>query len=363
MSWGKREKMDYLDKYVGCLLGGALGDALGYPVEFMGKTKIMEEYGERGVRNLELAGKYKKALISDDTQMTLFTADGLIWSHLSYRERGKGSYEGSGIIQSYYRWYYTQTGLIHNDIWIKKQAHETKSPIVKYEKTIMEYKELFANRVPGNSCLSALAKGRMGTIEEPINNSKGCGAVMRVAPVGLFFHKDIREAMVHGMGIAALTHGHPTGYIASGALAVIIAELVNGKSIHVSLNSALELLKEFDTNYETTLALKKAIELGYSDINVSWAINQLGQGWVAEEALAIAVYCVLKEIDFKRALEMAVNHEGDSDSTGAICGNILGAYGGMNVIPNDWLAVLEIKEFIIEMGEKLFQINNHFKML
>lgn len=354
--------MDYLDKYVGCLLGGALGDALGYPVEFMSRSEIVSKFGDNGIQNLLVNGNTGKALISDDTQMTLFTADGLIWSHLRCSERGIGSYEGSGTLQSYYRWYYTQTGDINNDFWLKKQPHEVENYIVKYDKTIMEYPELFARRAPGNSCLSALAQDRMGTIDEPINNSKGCGGVMRVAPVGLFLHKYPREAMFHGMGIAALTHGHPTGYVSAGAFAVIIAELINGKSIERSIDTALELLREFDTNKETTESLKKAVELASSDMDSSYAISQIGQGWVAEEALAIAVYCVLKENDFRKALQIAVNHDGDSDSTGSICGNIIGAMWGMNGIPNDWLEQIEIKELIIDLGRKLFQVNEHFKM-
>jgi len=211
--------------------------------------------------------------------------------------------------------------------------------------------------------LSALATAKIGTIDEPINNSKGSGGVMRVAPVGLFLHKYPEDAMRSGMSIAALTHGHPTGYIAARAFAVIIAELINAKSLDESINAAFQLLKEFDTNNETTWALKKAVELANSDIDTSRAINQLGEGWIAEEAFAIAVYCALKENDFKKALQMAVNHDGDSDSTGAICANIIGAIGGMEVIPEDWLEVIELKELVFDMGKKLYQVNDYYGML
>ena len=249
--------MDIKDKYIACLLGGAIGDAMGYPVEFMKRKEINSQYGDNGITEVSLDKKSGKALISDDTQMTLFTADGLIWSHLRCSERGIGSYEGSGTLQCYYRWYYTQTGIICDDCWLEKQPHETEHYIVIYDKTIMDYTGLFARRAPGNSCLSALAQGRTGTIEDPINHSKGCGGVMRVAPVGLFLHKNPEEAMIHGMGIAALTHGHPTGYISAGAFAVIIAEFINGKSISESLETTFELLKKYDKNQETTHALKK----------------------------------------------------------------------------------------------------------
>lgn len=357
------KKIDYKDKYTACLLGGAIGDALGYPIEFMSKNEIVSKYGENGIRDLSVDKKTGKALISDDTQMTLFTSDGLIWSHLRASERGIGSYEGSGTLQSYYRWYYTQMGNVGNDFWLKKQPHEIGNDIITYDKTIMEYPELFERRAPGNTCLSALEKEEMGTIEQPLNNSKGCGGVMRVAPVGLFLHKYLEGAMEHGMRIAALTHGHPTGYISSGAFAVIIAELINGKTLAESLDSSFEMLRQFDTNMETTLALKKAIELANTDIDTPKAILKLGEGWIAEEALSIAVYCALKETDFVKALQLAVNHDGDSDSTGAICGNIIGAMGGMKSIPQSWQSQIELEKLILDMAEKLFQVNAHFQML
>lgn len=118
----------------------------------------------------------------------------------------------------------------------KKQLHEENS-------SLLDYRELFSNRAPGNTCLSALGSGRMGSIEQPINQSKGCGGVMRVAPVGLFLHKEPEYAFKIGSDIAAITHGHPTGYLSAGAFATIIAELVNGKTILDSTMTALSILK------------------------------------------------------------------------------------------------------------------------
>jgi len=138
---------------------------------------------------------------------------------------------------------------------------------------------------------------------------------------------------------------------------------VKGKSLPESLETTFLLLKGYDKNQETTLALKRAVESANSDMDTSKAISQLGEGWVAEEALAVAVYCALKEKDFKKALQMAVNHDGDSDSTGAICGNILGAEGGMEVIPHSWLPQVELKELILDMGQKLYLVNDYFGML
>ncbi len=107
---------------------------------------------------------------------------------------------------------------------------------------------------------------------------------------------------------------------------------------------------------ETFAACDKAIKLA-NDKTVSptpEVIETLGGGWIAEEALAISIYCSLVyPNDFKKAVLLAVNHSGDSDSTGAITGKILGALHGAETIPNYWLERLELKEAIAEIAKDL----------
>ncbi|WP_226086815.1 ADP-ribosylglycohydrolase family protein [Mesobacillus sp. S13] len=338
------------ETFIASLLGGAIGDALGYRVEFMKLHEIKSRFGDEGINDLVLDDYAGKALISDDTQMTLFTADGMIWAYERMRERGIGSYAGSGVYQSYLRWLYTQTKSLpdeHYDWLLDPQPHEKNG-------SILANKELFSARAPGNTCLSALESNKMGTMGRPINDSKGCGGVMRVAPVGLFLHKDPAQAFKVAADIAAITHGHPSGYLASGALAVIIAELLNGKSIAESAHSAMAILKEYPQHEETLSAMENATELAGSDESPVKAITKLGEGWVAEEALAVSLYCAMKESDFKKALILAVNHDGDSDSTGAICGNILGASYGIEAIPEDWAQQVELKELIADVASRLY---------
>ena len=94
--------------------------------------------------------------------------------------------------------------------------------------------------------------------------------------------------------------------------------------------------------------------LAHVDIDDKEAIRQLGEGWVAEETLAIAVYCALKySDDFEQAVIAAVNHSGDSDSTGAVAGNILGASLGVSGIPDKFKDNLELKDVIIKMAGDL----------
>ena len=102
--------------------------------------------------------------------------------------------------------------------------------------------------------------------------------------------------------------------------------------------------------------MKKAVDLAETDISDLNAIHQLGEGWVGEEALAIAVFCALKHRDnFDEALISAVNHNGDSDSTGAITGNILGTYLGIEGIPEKYISNLELKEILEKVANRLMK--------
>ncbi len=103
----------------------------------------------------------------------------------------------------------------------------------------------------------------------------------------------------------------------------------------------------------TLAALDKARRLYFSDTASTDAIGQLGGGWIAEEALGIGVYCALKATDFEDGVIMAVNHDGDSDSTGLIAGHLLGATLGVSEIPARWLAPLELRDVIEEMADDL----------
>ncbi len=341
--------MDTLDKYRGCLVGGAAGDALGYPVEFMSRDSIISRYGERGITSYELRDGL--AEISDDTQMTLFTATGMMHGETRARIRGIGGAPWTYVALSYKDWYRTQT---------------EEYPLVGNRFSwLVDEPRLFSRRAPGATCLSAIASGMEGSIEDPINDSKGCGGVMRAAPVGLYYggrHEDLEFADRVGAQVAALTHGHPLGYIPAAALTHIIALIVHyDYSIKDAVrNARSEVCHDFDDGCYINdfiqlfdKACTLAEDASISDIE---AIRQLGEGWVAEEALAIAVFCSLRHCDdFAEAICAAVNHDGDSDSTGSITGNIVGAHLGLSGIPSKYLERLELKDVILEIADDLYQ--------
>jgi ADP-ribosylglycohydrolase len=353
MSEQKSVKKD-LNKFKGCLVGGAVGDALGYTIEFYSIDKIKMVYGERGITNYRLVDG--KALISDDTQMTLFTANGLLLGATRGKLRGiMGSYPHYCWV-AYKGWLETQGNFVYEP-----------KPFKIYEAWLKNVKGLNVRRAPGNTCISALKNSEDGgTIEKPINDSKGCGGVMRVAPVGLYLsgtHCSQDKTDIVGAQVAALTHGHELGYIPAAALVHIIS-LVSDDSLNISLeeavNDSIDAVKRLFKNAkhlnEFVAIMQKAIELSHKDIDDLQAIEMLGEGWVAEETLAIAVYCALKHQDsFEDAIIAAVNHSGDSDSTGSVTGNILGAYFGYDKIPEKFLTNLELRELIEELATDLYE--------
>jgi ADP-ribosylglycohydrolase len=336
-----------MQRYEGCLIGGAVGDALGWPVEFASYKDIISKYGALGITDLIL-GIGMKAEITDDTQMAVFTAEGLLRAFARICET-TGNKKGDcnildysniavSVYESYRRWLYTQGDAIPDKELLNGW--------------IIGIKELFHRRAPGGSCLSALRSGRMGTMENPINNSKGCGGIMRAAPVGLII--DCEHAFKTGAEIAAITHGHPSGYLAAGALAKIISCIIAGQDLQNAANEAAEELTQYEGSEECSNALKNALALAAEGSPSVEKVSSLGEGWVAEEALAISVYCALSyKNDFRKAVLLAVNHNGDSDSTGAITGNILGAYLGIQGIPEEWTYRVELSAELRELAGDL----------
>jgi len=170
---------------------------------------------------------------------------------------------------------------------------------------------------------------------------------MRIAPVGLILDDPFQTACE----IAAITHGHPTGYLSSGFMAELIYKLRTGSNLLESIDVATDKLLEYPDHDETYNAIKKALILASDDDVSPETIERIGAGWIAEEALAISLFCAIKAENYKEGVLMAVNHSGDSDSTGAITGNILGMIYGMDGIPDNWIEHLEVKNLISEMSK------------
>ncbi|HWB73344.1 MAG TPA: ADP-ribosylglycohydrolase family protein [Nannocystaceae bacterium] len=322
-------------RFRGCLLGGAVGDALGAAVEFMSLAEIRSRHGGRGI--MEYAEVYgRRGGITDDTQMTLFTAEGLI--RLAASRTTKYPQEALAMLhRSYLRWLHTQA---------VRSAHPTYEDALSG--WLIRMPELHSQRAPGNTVLSALRLPQPGTVQHPINDSKGCGGVMRVAPIGLFGERTFDLACQS----CAITHGHPSGYLAGGAFAVIIEHVIHGSPVPQAVAKMREQYASVLSD-EVRGAIDKALLAAAKSPRNAETVESLGAGWVAEEALAIAIYCALVAHDFADGVVLAVNHSGDSDSTGAMVGNLLGAAWGVESIPDAWLQPLELAEEIAMIADDL----------
>lgn len=373
--------MGNIDKYRGCLLGGAAGDALGYAIEFDREEAIAARYGSHGIRDYQLDER-GLAPFSDDTQMTLYTANSLLCSlaalsaHTSSgaptaidAQASSGAptssdapalapatlpspaalaaYAPAQMAQFYVEWMYTQV---------------SPYPLAEPKAWISSLPELFASRAPGVTCMNACEAMANGA--KAVNNSKGCGGIMRMAPVGLIntcpSFSGV-ELQCLGAQLAELTHCHELGWMPAGVFAHIVSLLARDEasSVREAATQALNTLPEAFPNAhylgQLQELLRYTLRLADSDIPDLEAIHALGEGWVAEEALAIGLLCSLRhEDDFAGAITSAVNHGGDSDSTGAIAGNIVGAHLGLAGIPRRYLEHLELRDTISKIADDLF---------
>lgn len=336
----------------GCLLGGALGDSLGYAVEFDTITEIRRRFGPDGLT--EMAAVDGGTHFSDDTQMTLYTVDGLVEA-LEWANSGVGADANACLWLAYLRWLSSQG-----------EAAPSSAPVPQ-PRWIDSQEVLRHRRAPGSACISGLATGEMGTSFRPVNpDSKGCGTVMRSAPFGLIPHITADAVYKLSADAAALTHGHPSARQSAGGFSLLIHHLVSGDSLQEAAVAVLAEVRGLDgVAPELPRRLESAVRLAEAGrLDPEELVQHLGEGWVAEEAFAVGLYAVLAtapdaaapgapEDHFRAAVALAVNHSGDSDSTGSIAGNILGAYYGEQCLPADWLERLEAPHVIRGMADML----------
>lgn len=349
------------DRIRGCLLGGAIGDALGAGIEFSSLPEVRDRYGPDGVTGF-VPAYGRSGTITDDTQMTLFTVEALIRA----RDGESGLADEKAVIDAlwagYQRWLITQEGT-PAPIGDPDSPYPYGGPAYgdpayggggQLVGGLVDEPVLRHRRAPGNTCLAGL---RRDSPAEPLpvscRTSKGCGTVMRSAPFGLVGMGPAWTAQLAYAG-SELTHGHPTAGHSSAALALIVEALLRGLPVRSATLAAIDVVnRTYHDAGETLVALVNALSAAENGPPTAEVVESLGSGWVAEEALAIAVYCVLAAPDARTAMLAAVNHSGDSDSTGAICGNILGAGFGLEVFPAEWVRDVEAADLIRWQAEIL----------
>lgn len=348
MALTRTDLESYRSRVRGCLLGGAVGDALGAPVESWSRRDIVERFGSKGVRQFvaqDVAGLPVRGQVSDNTQLTLFAVEGIIRASVR-TDRGLGFSVGV-LAGSYDRWLDTQ--LLDRpsgraDGWLAGEAW------------------LYSKRASGSTSVSALVSARDPNTEPGMgqlaaNESKGCGGVTRSAPFGLVLGTTIRWQFDSAGEAAGYTHGHRTARIASATFAAIVGGLVRGETLEKAILEAMRLLAHYEGHEATMAALQRAHAAALDEPKPSVDLLQsLGAGWTAEEALAMGVYVALTHLRPQKmldALAFAVSHSGNSAAIGSISGQLLGALHGETGLPPELVFAVEGRNTIVALADDL----------
>lgn len=336
------------DQIRGCLLGAAAGDAMGYCVKELSPEEIQEKYGPQGLQGYDTYNGY--APISSHTQMAMFTANGLLFGATRGALRGVMA-PYVNYLEAFYRdWADTQRS--------RKAQGRPFAWLSCLE-------ELHSRRAPDNTVLYALEQPRAGTMDEPINHSRGPSGLTRCMPIGLFLNPretGREEIALLGAESAALTQGDPLGFLPAAVLADLINRIVYDRpdSFRSALHKSISAVnRQFSMKYRQLSSLwellYRAEELADKGTPPWEALAALSCS-DAPGVLAGACYVCLKfPGDFDRSIVAAVNHGGDSAATGAVAGGLLGAMLGTEGIPEFYLEPLELRGILEELADDLFQ--------
>lgn len=312
------------DRYAGALLGAALGDALGRPVEFLDEDVIRYRFGPAGI--LEPPSP---ALYTDDTQLMMATARALLHADTSVPGVVRGARD------EYLAWLATQDSPVHR-------------------------------RAPGVSIIGALQRLQRGLSPSVAADAGANESIVatRVLPVAMRFHGDLGRIVSTATELSRLTHSHP-GAVAGGAAAALFLEYaLAGRPTDTWFRKGVIQLKRWcpdDTRQavESLRAAESAIE--WSDDDAVEAIGRarpsFGAGWTADEAVALGLWCFLRhQGDYKAAVRLAANAvgESDSDAIATVAGALAGACLGAGAIPIGWLDRLEDRDTIAGLADALY---------
>ena len=348
--------MSLKGRIVNCILCGALGDAFGADIESMSLSEIREIYGHDGKKEMETDADTGTWAVTDDTQMTLFTMEGLILSHgMSIEDRVQIMY------QSYLRWFNTQYG--------PGAIDESISNIGE----LWKIQELYRMRWPGHACIDSLRSGNMGTIEHFFNDSMGNGTVMRSAPFGFLINESPEYVFELSCRCAAITHGNPDAQASAGLFSLLIYYLLHGMKLsNAEVQCMLDVQNGiidnlyFSNKYFKNLPYKYMIygsrsgaqhkQFGNPRFPHAKFFHELEDGWTAPQALGLGFYYTFlnEKKDIWTVIRNAANIEGDSDTVASIAGNLFGASHNMdNEFPKE-INRLQFSNLIIDLAEKMY---------
>ncbi len=293
-------------RFQGCLVGLAVGDALGAPVEGLTRQAIAAQFGS--ITDMISTGRpgLSPGDYTDDTAMMLCIAESLV---------EKGEFDPEDVADRFLQWYQT-------------------NPILLAGRTTIAALEALESSVPWHRA-GEVAHQRLGT-------SAGNGAIMRCAPIALRYFRNERDLIKASADSALITHWDLQARWAAVALNLIIARLLLGRREGV-LDEVIPKIM----HPRVAGRLQRALALEMYDLKTSSYVL---------DTLQVAVWCFFKTFSFEDALVTAVNLGGDTDTQGAVCGAMAGAYYGIDAIPERWLNSLKDRERIASLGLALLRL-------
>lgn len=334
--------------YRGCLLGMAVGDAMGYPVDSLGLGEIRENYGPNGLLGYDLVNGY--ADITSYTQLAAFACNGLLIALTRGQMMGK-----MAPLVKY-------VGLSSRE-WLASQR-----PWGRPERTfcwLLQRPEVCRRYCMDTRMLDTLGREMPGTLETPANSFTGPGGLTTAVAAGLFYAPNRmgqRELDRLGAETVALTQGGPLAFLSGAALAHLVSRcLVRPQAPlkQLVLETVQAVNAQFASQYsqcqELTTLLRLAVAMEADASLPTWDVMEKLRCASAAQVLAGAVYaCLAGGEEFDASLIIAVNHSGRSAAVGAVTGALLGLRQGEAALPEFYLECLESRETLRELADDLW---------
>lgn len=328
-----------LSIYQGCMLGLAVGDAMGAGVDSKTLEEIRNDYGPDGLLGYDLANGF--AEVSSYTQVAAFAVNGLLVGMARGQLRGPFMPHIAMAMREWARSQYFPRETERRSCWLCHEPHMRR------------------RRAMDARTLDALTRDVTGTPEKPANSSAGPGTLPAAVAVGLLFTPErmqVQDVGRLGAEAVALTHGDPMAFLSGAVLAYTIAGIVqdreSGLLTHFT-NAADAVAVQFSSFPEAAALqrkLKKAMHMARTGVQQPDEVLQGLKCVDACDVLAGAMYtCLVSEEDFDRAMVIAINHSGKSAAVGAITGAILGARMGVEALPEFYLDCLDAGTVVWEL--------------
>ncbi len=318
------------EKFEGTILGLAIGDALGYPAEFRTRKQLLANFPPSGLTDMVsiddprfvggpyiIGARQEAGTYSDDTQMTIAVAKGLL---------------DAGLAAS-----------------LDRQMEAIGRRFVEWSNSDEN------NRAPGSTCMTGCRNLELGVPwrQAGVAHSKGCGSAMRVAPIGLLY-RDREHLLEVARASSILTHGHDAG-IEGAAAAALAVGMALGDASPQEIYKAIAA--ECCPRSPDFKACWERLETYWdAELGVALSSDGIGEGWVAEEAVASALWVYARyENDVSGGLLAGANTDGDSDSIACIAGSILGARWGISALPDTWVKNVENSAYLFDLSKRMYR--------